>query len=203
MKIRNILLGKKLRSRISRMHPADDVFFEELLRNQDVCQKALRVILENDDLIVKKVVPEKPFVSPYSIAVPLAVSCVLGNKKPMNVEIICTDDMFLYRTVCSETMQLVLMSAIKPVKETVPDITIFISESDMLQTGESITQVASRVRGKKSALDNWGQILINTSVKDHSTVSELLECFLQEQKNNSKFLELYKATSDHKQKQKS
>ena len=44
--------------RVRDLRPIDDVFFEVLASDKAVCQEILRTILEDDQLIVERVVPQ-------------------------------------------------------------------------------------------------------------------------------------------------
>ena len=50
-------LQEKL-EKVKDFRPIDDVFFEVLAQNIGVCQEILRVILEDDDLIVNSVITQ-------------------------------------------------------------------------------------------------------------------------------------------------
>ena len=46
------------KARVAKLRPIDDVFFEVLAQNPKVCQEILRVILEDDKLVVNDVITQ-------------------------------------------------------------------------------------------------------------------------------------------------
>lgn len=65
--------------KVKDFRPIDDVFFEVLAQNLEVCQEMLRVILEDDELIVNSVIKQSSERNLYGRSVRLDALCTLGN----------------------------------------------------------------------------------------------------------------------------
>ena len=79
-------LQEKL-EKVKDFRPIDDVFFEVLAQNIGVCQEILRVILEDDDLIVNSVITQSSERNLCGRSVRLDALCTLGNGTKCNIEV--------------------------------------------------------------------------------------------------------------------
>ena len=73
--------------KVKDFRPIDDVFFEVLAQNLEVCQEMLRVILEDDELIVNSVITQSSERNLYGRSVRLDALCTLGNGTKCNIEV--------------------------------------------------------------------------------------------------------------------
>lgn len=55
----------KKRKCIEKLRPIDDIMFEAIAKEEGVCEEILRVILEDSELKVKRVVPQKSISNLY------------------------------------------------------------------------------------------------------------------------------------------
>ena len=72
---------------VKNFRPIDDTFFEVLADDIGVCQEMLRIILEDEKLIVKDVIVQSSERNLYGRSVRLDALCILGNGKKCNVEV--------------------------------------------------------------------------------------------------------------------
>ena len=73
--------------KVKDLRPIDDVFFEELAKSIEVCQEMLRVILEDEELIVHSVITQSSEQNLYGRSVRLDALCTLGNGVKCNIEV--------------------------------------------------------------------------------------------------------------------
>lgn len=78
---------KEKLERVKELRPIDDVFFEVLAQNRSVCQEILRVILEDDKLIVEDVIVQYSNRNIYGRTVRLDALCTLRNGVKCNIEV--------------------------------------------------------------------------------------------------------------------
>ena len=87
------MTGKKQKTleekieQVKNFRPIDDTFFEVLADDIGVCQEMLRIILEDEKLIVKDVIVQSSERNLYGRSVRLDALCILGNGKKCNVEV--------------------------------------------------------------------------------------------------------------------
>ena len=72
---------------VKKFRPIDDTFFEVLADDIGVCQEMLRIILEDEKLVVKDVIVQSSERNLYGRSVRLDALCILGNGKKCNVEV--------------------------------------------------------------------------------------------------------------------
>ena len=69
------------KEQVKNFRPIDDTFFEVLADDIGVCQEMLRIILEDEKLIVKDVIVQSSERNLYGRSVRLDALCILGNRK--------------------------------------------------------------------------------------------------------------------------
>ncbi|MCI8428048.1 MAG: hypothetical protein HFJ03_11075, partial [Lachnospira sp.] len=72
---------------LQEQRPIDDVLFEVLASDKDFCQEILRVILEDEALIVEEVEVQKEEKNLVGRSVRLDALCILGDGTLCNVEV--------------------------------------------------------------------------------------------------------------------
>lgn len=80
------------KARVAKLRPIDDVFFEALAQNPKVCQEILRVILEDDKLVVNDVITQNSERNIYGRSVRLDALCTLGTGEKCNIEVQRSDN---------------------------------------------------------------------------------------------------------------
>ena len=180
----------KLLDRVKQLKPINDVFFEKLIEDKNVCEEILRVILEDCKLEVLSVTPQNSIKNLYGRSVRLDAFCKLGDERLCNIEVQKSDnDNYVKRVRYNASCITANNTNVGVAFIEVPDVTmIFISEFDIFKQGRTIYHCGNTIQETNTLVNNGlREIYVNTVVKDGTTISELMECFLQEEVNNPKF----------------
>ena len=178
---------------VKNFRPIDDTFFEVLADDIGVCQEMLRIILEDEKLIVKDVIVQSSERNLYGRSVRLDALCILGNGKKCNVEVQrSNEDHHLKRVRFNASVITVRDSQTDDkFEETIDLIVVYISEFDIFKCGRVIYHVDSVIRETQEKVDDGlERVFVNTAVKDGTTISEYMGCFLQKEIDNAKFPKL-------------
>ena len=178
---------------VKNFRPIDDTFFEVLADDIGVCQEMLRIILEDEKLIVKDVIVQSSKRNLYGRSVRLDALCILGNGKKCNVEVQRSNkDHHLKRVRFNASVITVRDSQTDDkFEETIDLIVVYISEFDIFKRGRVIYHVDSVIRETQEKVDDGlERVFVNTAVKDGTTISEYMDCFLQKEIDNAKFPKL-------------
>ena len=178
---------------VKNFRPIDDTFFEVLADDIGVCQEMLRIILEDEKLIVKDVIVQSSERNLYGRSVRLDALCILGNGKKCNVEVQrSNEDHHLKRVRFNASVITVRDSQTDDkFEETIDLIVVYISEFDIFKRGRVIYHVDSVIRETQEKVDDGlERVFVNTAVKDGTTISEYMDCFLQKEIDNAKFPKL-------------
>ena len=178
---------------VKNFRPIDDTFFEVLADDIGVCQEMLRIILEDEKLIVKDVIVQSSERNLYGRSVRLDALCILGNGKKCNVEVQRSNkDHHLKRVRFNASVIMVRDSQTDDkFEETIDLIVVYISEFDIFKRGRVIYHVDSVIRETQEKVDDGlERVFVNTAVKDGTTISEYMDCFLQKEIDNAKFPKL-------------
>ena len=178
---------------VKNFRPIDDTFFEVLADDIGVCQEMLRIILEDEKLIVKDVIVQSSERNLYGRSVRLDALCILENGKKCNVEVQRSNkDHHLKRVRFNASVITVRDSQTHDkFEETINLIVVYISEFDIFKSGREIYHVDSVIRETQEKVDDGlERVFVNTAVKDGTTISEYMDCFLQKEIDNAKFPKL-------------
>ncbi len=181
------------KEQVKNFRPIDDTFFEVLADDIGVCQEMLRIILEDEKLIVKDVIVQSSERNLYGRSVRLDALCILGNGKKCNVEVQrSNNDHHLKRVRFNASIITVRDSQTdEKFEKTVDLIVVYISEFDIFKRGRVIYHVDSMIRKTQEKVDDGlERVFVNTTVKDGTTISEYMDCFLQKEIDNAKFPKL-------------
>ena len=195
----------KIREQVLKLKPYDDILFEKLMEDIEVCQEILRVILEDDELVVESVVPQNSIKNLQGRSVCLDALCVLKDGTRCNVEVQKADnDSHIRRTRYHAACITANITDPGERFENVPNVCIvYISAFDLLKKKKTIYHVESIVREIGDVLDNGLTIIfVNTEIYDGTNISELMKCFTQEIVKDEKFPALSKRVSYFKEEQK-
>ena len=175
-------MNETIKERIARLCPIDDVFFEKLMEDKEVCEEILRVILEDEKLMVSSVTPQKSIKNLQGRSVRLDALCVQK----------ADDDNHLRRVRYNASCITANITDPGTKFEKVPDVyMVYISKFDMFGKGRTIYHVGPAIRETDDPIDNGlYEVYVNTKIKDGSTISELMDCFEQEVITNQKFPKL-------------
>ena len=173
--------------------PIDDTFFEVLADDKGVCQELLQTILEDETLTVEDVIVQSSKRNIYGRSVRLDALCTLGDGKKCNVEVQRSDGDDHLKRVRFNSSSITVHESQKrqQFKEIVDVIVVYISEFDIFKKKKVIYHVDSVIRETNERVDDGlERIFVNTAVKDGTTISEYMDCFLQKEVDNEKFPEL-------------
>lgn len=187
--------------KVKDFRPIDDVFFEVLADDIDVCEEILKVIMEDNDLIVNDVVVQGSKRNIYGRSVRLDALCVLGSGKRVNVEVQRSDnDDHLRRVRFNSATITVKDSKVGARFEDIVDVcVIYISEFNVFKNGKTMCHIDKVIRETGETInDGATEIFVNTHENDGSLVAELMSCFLQKEINNPKFPKLSKRVKELK-----
>lgn len=185
----NLSKQEKL-DRVKNLRPIDDVFFEVLAQNKEVCQEILQTILQDTQLIVKEVTIQSTEANLYGRGVRLDALCVLGSGQYCNIEVQrSNNDNHLKRARYNASMITVRESNTGEKFENVKDIyLIYISEFDFLNEGKTIYHVDKVLRETGTIVDDGlHEIFVNTAVNDGTDIADLMACFTKKEFDDQKF----------------
>lgn len=185
----NIVDNKKLEI-IKKFKPINDIFFEVLADDAAFCQEILRVILEDDKLVVHDVKVQKDVRNLIGRSVRVDVLCTLGDGTLCNIEVqrANNDNHFKrirYNAACITASKTEIGSRF----ENVPNVIIvYISEFDILKGGKTTYHIDKVVRETGKILDDGMKtVCVNTKVNDGSPISELMQLFTKTEVNETNF----------------
>lgn len=176
--------------KVKDLRPIDDVFFEVLAQNKDVCQEILRVILEDDNLIVESVITQSSAQNIYGRSVRLDALCILGDGTRCNIEVQhSNNDNHLKRARFNASSITVKESDTGEKFEDVVELYIvYISEFDFLKGGKTIYHADKVLRETNEVIDDGlHEIFVNTVIDDGTDIADLMACFMKKEVNNPKF----------------
>ncbi len=178
---------------IRRFRPIDDTFFEVLVQKPKVCEEILRVILQDEELVVEQVVPQAHLRNLYGRSVCLDALCVMQDGRRCNVEVQrANNDDHLRRVRFNASLITALDS--KPgtdFKEVINLCVVYITEQDFLKAGRTVYHVDKILRETGTVVDDGlREVFVNAEVNDYTDIAELMECFKQQKIENGKFPEL-------------
>ncbi len=187
--MRNMIDNKRLEI-IKNFKPIHDIFFEVLADDAAFCQEILRVILEDNKLIVHDVKVQKDVRNLIGRSVRVDVLCTLGDGTLCNIEVqrANNDNHFKrirYNAACITASEAEVGSRF----ENVPNVIIvYISEFDILKAGKTIYHIDKVVRETGKILDDGMKtVCVNTKVNDGSLIAQLMQLFIKTEVNEPKF----------------
>lgn len=175
---------------VKELRPIDDVFFEVLAEDPGVCEEILRVIMNDEGLVVESVIVQSSKRNIYGRSVRLDTLCILSSGKRVNIEVQRSDnDDHLRRVRFNSASITVKDSQIGGAfKEIVDVYVVYISQFDIFKGNSPIYHVDKVVRETGETIDDGSaEIYVNTTIKDGSNVSDLMDCFTQKMVDNPKF----------------
>lgn len=180
----------KIRAEAKKLNPIDDLMFRKMAEDKEFCQEILRIILEDDKLIVLESIPQWTGANLQGRSVILDAKCVKGDGTQIDIEIQKADDDDHQRRVRYNGAVLTTNITDPGTKfENMPDVcVIFISKFDIFKGNLSLYHVDRVVRETREVVDNgFEEVYVNTKIKDNSEVSKLMEVFVNDNAYNSKF----------------
>ena len=186
---RRLTLEEKF-EKVKDLRPIDDVFFEVLADDVEVCQEILSTILEDPNLVVKKVTVQNSKRNLYGRSVRLDALCVLGNGSEVNIEVQRSDDDDHFRRIRLNGSVITAKDSQSGMEfKEVPELYIvYISEFDILNEGRTTYHNDKVVRETGTIIEDGLHIVcVNTVNDDGSDTADLMSCFTKREVNNPKF----------------
>ncbi len=189
------LTFEEKKERVKNFRPIDDVFFEVLAENKDVCEEMLQIILEDPSLTVKDVIVQSSERNIYGRSVRLDALCVLGDGTKCNIEVQRSDsDNHLKRARYNASS--ITIKESNPgdrFDDIVTVYIVYISEFDFLKKGKTIYHIDKIIRETGETIDDGlHEVFVNTTIDDNTKIAELMSCFLKKEINNKNFPQLSK-----------
>ncbi len=176
--------------RVQDFRPIDDVFFEALAQNKEVCQEILRVIMEDKELIVESVITQCSENNLYGRSVRLDALCTLRNGTKCNIEVQRADNDDHLKRVRFNASSITVKESNpgEHFKDILELYMVYISEFDFLKGGKTIYHVDKVLRETGKVIDDGlHEIYVNTVIDDGSDISDLMACFMKKEVKNPKF----------------
>ena len=176
--------------RVQDFRPIDDVFFEALAQNREVCQEILRVIMEDKELIVESVITQCSENNLYGRSVRLDALCTLCNGTKCNIEVQRADNDDHLKRVRFNASSITVKESNpgEHFKDILELYMVYISEFDFLKGGKTIYHVDKVLRETGKVIDDGlHEIYVNTVIDDGSDISDLMACFMKKEVKNPKF----------------
>lgn len=191
----NEITIEEKKKKVRDFRPIDDAFFEVLADDTGFCQEMLRILLDDEELIVEEVIVQSSERNIYGRSVRLDALCTFEDGKKCNVEVQRSDDDDHLRRVRFNASSIAVKDSQmgQKFREIEDIIVVYISKFDIFNANRVIYHVDSVVRETGYAI-NDGLICVfaNAQIKDGTIASEYLDCFLKKEVNNASFPELTK-----------
>ena len=188
-------------AKVKDLRTIDDVFFEVLAEDKDVCEEILRTILEDSNLVVEDVIVQSSEKNIYGRSVRLDALCTLGNGSMCNIEVQRADnDDHLRRARFNASSITVKESDPGDRFEKTLDLYIvYISEFDFLKGELTIYHVDKVIRENGKIVDDGlHEIFVNTAIDDGSDIADLMSCFEKKEIKSDKFPKLTRRVTELK-----
>ena len=181
------------KERVQGFRPIDDVFFEVLADDKEVCQEILRTILEDKALIVEEVIVQRSIKNIYGRSVRLDALCILGDGAKCNIEVQRAHSDDHLRRARYNAASIVTKNTEPGERfENVPRVIIlYISERDFLGYGRTIYHIDKVIRENGEPIDDGLQeVFVNTCINDGTEIADLMRCFMQQEVHDPRFPKL-------------
>ena len=184
------LTNEQKKAKVRDFRPIDDVFFEVLAQNPEVCQEMLRTILEDDELVVTSVITQSDERNLYGRSVRLDALCTLGSGVKVNVEVQRSDNDNHLRRARFNASSITVRDSDPGTRfdEVLELYIVYISEFDFLKGNKTIYHVEKVLRETGEVIDDGlHEIFVNTVIDDGTEIAELMSCFTKKEVRNAKF----------------
>lgn len=191
----NEITIEEKKKKVRDFRPIDDAFFEVLADDTGFCQEMLRILLDDEELIVEEVIVQSSERNIYGRSVRLDALCTFEDGKKCNVEVQRSDDDDHLRRVRFNVSSIAVKDSQmgQKFREIEDIIVVYISKFDIFNANRVIYHVDSVVRETGCAIDDGlMRVFANAQIKDGTIASEYLDCFLKKEVNNASFPELTK-----------
>ena len=181
---------KRIREEARKLNPIDDLMFRKLAEDKEFCQEILRIILEDDGLVVVEAIPQWTGTNLQGRSVILDARCITGEGSQVNVEVQkANDDNHQKRVRYNGAVLTTNVTEPGEKFENVPDVcVVFISRFDVFDGNLPLYHVDRVVRETGEVVDNgFREVYVNAKVRDSSKVSRLMEVFVDDSVYDERF----------------
>lgn len=189
---------KRIREIVKNSYPLKNDIFMLFAQHKDFCQEFLRVILQDEKLVVLDNEIQKNLPTIFSKDVVLDMFCQLGDGSIVNVEIQLTDEkgherrIFLY----ASKIKSYLTEVGEKYKDLKDIITIYLTKEDIFKMGSTVYKVNMDIVSDQGIIIKpWEAGLkvyyVNTEGLTNKTINEYLQLLLDQ----TTFSDKYKITS--------
>ena len=171
----------------------DDTFFEAFADDIKAVQEMLRVILNDENLIVLKVYPQKQIRNLYGRSVRLDAICKLGDGRIVEIEIQNEDnDNHVKRVFFNAAQIMVHNSQTGTNFDELPYIiVVFISKFDPFGDGLQSYHPELVIRETGKVINDGTEfIFVNAGANDGSRLARLMKCMQEREVNDPSFPEI-------------
>jgi len=180
------------------LNPIDDLMFSKMTESREFCEEILRVILDDDELIVTESIPQCKVENLQGRSIIMDAKCVTGDGRHINIEVQKADnDDHLRRVRYNGSVLTTNITETGTKFEFVPDVcVIFISTFDMFKSGLPLYHVKKVVMETGQVVeDGLTEIYANVVIDNGSKFSKLMKVFTE---NNTYNTEEFPVTSEIK-----
>ena len=179
---------KEFEEYIRGLNPIDDLMFRKMAEHKAFCEEILRVILEDDKLIVTENIPQCEIKNLQGRSIIMDAKCVTGDGRHINIEVQKADnDNHLKRVRYNGSILTTNITETGTKFEFVPDVCIiFISAFDMFKKGLPLYHVKKIVlETGQFVKDGLSEIYANALIDSGSKFSKLMKVFTENDTYNT------------------
>ena len=170
------------------LNPIDDLMFSKMAESKEFCEEILRVILDDDKLIVTENIPQCKVENLHGRSIIMDAKCVTGDGRHINIEVQKADnDDHLRRVRYNGAVLTTNITETGTKFEFVPDVcVIFISAFDMFKSGLPLYHVKKIVVETGQIVeDGLTEIYANAVIDNGSKFSKLMKVFTENDTYNT------------------
>lgn len=168
------------RAFVSKLNVIDDVFFQKMAEDKEVCEEILRIILEKPDLVVIESQTQRFLRNVGSHSVILDLLCQDKAGDYFNIEVQKADDDNHQKRIRFNRSNIDTAFVEKGIQyKDLPDVyLIFISKFDTFQENRTIYHISRVIEETGTVVENGvHEVYVNTAINDGTDISELMQFF--------------------------
>lgn len=181
---------KKRQELLRSLNIMDDIFFQKIAEDEEVCEEILRVILQKPKLKVMEAQTQKFLRNVGAHSVILDLICRDEDGSHINVEIQKSDDDDHVKRVRFNISNIDTSFTERGIDyQELPDVyAVFLSRFDVFKEGKTIYHLGMSIQETGTPVsDGIHRIFANCAVDDGSDIAELMQYFKNTEGENRKF----------------
>lgn len=185
--------GTELQESIRQMNLMDDVFFQKVAEDVEVCEEILQVLLQKPGLKVVGAQTQRFLRNIGAHSVVLDLICQDSDGAQINVEVQKSDDDNHVKRARFNIANIDTVFTETGINyEDFPDIyVVFLTKSDIFKEGRTIYHLGMSIQETSTPInDGTYRIFANCAVDDGSDIAELMQYFKNTAGENHKFPKL-------------